>query len=192
MGWKWSGLVHIQSTVASWWLAGLWNFVGYWEQWCGCCWLLHLSLVECLRPSEQMAVLEVTCHISECVRVSWANYLSDQLLGDAELYAQRRHSSKVRVFLGIDGKILRSDLYCILDQLPRSNQTWNYNRNQGGNISFALCILFYMWFPHYFDTVICKHGCLPLFPKTDSFLFHPELLHEAFKYLKLKRCYIIK
>lgn len=118
MGWKWSGLVHIQSTVASWWLAGLWNFVGYWEQWCGCCWLLHWSLVECLRPSEQMAVLEVTCHISECVRVSWANYLSDQLLGDAELYAQRRHSSKVRVFLGIDGKILRSDLYCILDQLP--------------------------------------------------------------------------
>ena len=132
------------------------------------------------------------CHISECVRVSWANYLSDQLLGDAELYAHRRHSSKVRVFLGIDKKILRSDLYCILDQLPRSNQTWNYNRNQGGNISFALCVLFYMWFPHYFDTVICKHGFLPLFPKTDSFLFHPELLHEAFKYLKFKRCYIIK
>lgn len=189
MKWFGSHSVHSSLLVASWALGFFW-IPGT---------MMGLLLAPTLKPGRVFKTFwtngsspSKTCHTSECVRVSWANYLSDQLLGDAELYAHRRRCSKVRVFVGIDGKILRSDLYCILDQLPRSNQTWNYNRNQGGNISFALCIFFYIWFPHYSDTVICKHDRLLLFPKTDSFLFHPELLHEAFKDLKLKRCYIIK
>ena len=79
-----------------------------------------------------------------------------------------------------------------LDQLPRSNQTWNYNRHQGRNISFALCVLFYMWFPHYFDTVIISMVVSLFFPKQILFF---SILSCSMKLLNTwnsKRCYTIK
>lgn len=151
MWWKWSGLAHTQSKVGSLWLAGLWNSVGYLEPWCGYCVLIHIGQVECLRPSKQMEAHRVmyvtlmsvsrspglTVYLTSYSRSGWLR----------ELYAHGTHASKGRAFLGIGGKILKSDLHCILDQFPMSNQIWNYNRNQGENIFFSLyfvlCTIFY-------------------------------------------------